>query len=158
MKNDNVSEIDWILTDNDIVHKIYQQGNKTSKECIQRLMTMDMPSSCSIFETEQHSRLDEYLKENKVKHINETFSSNVFIHFIRDVNKTSRPVNLKVESNNKINTIQIGKRSDRYLVGFFSDSHKKNTKEKLLLEEKAGIKLHKIAKDDPNDQKQKLLF
>jgi len=107
----------WILTDHDIITRIYSKGNKIAKECIIRLMTMQFYKYFKIVMSSDYDTLDKYLKTKKIDLINEIFSNGVLVHFIRDVNKTRRPIIAYLHKNLK--KIKIGKKTDRYLVGFF---------------------------------------
>lgn len=121
IKEDTINEIDWILVDFDLVKTALTKGNNLSKECIQRYMLMDFPAVTEIFYINNFQKLDSILQKEKLNLIEKAFENGVFLHFIRDVNKTQRPI---VGINNNNQSVTIGKKNDRYLIGLFSETKK----------------------------------
>ena len=122
INDDIINEYDWILTDYEFVLKALNSGNKTAKKCIQRYMVMDFPKYSKIFQINNYKLIDDILVKEKIKLINKAFRNDVFLHFIRDVNKTQRVLDgILIDDNGKfLKEIKIGTLKDRYLLGFFS--------------------------------------
>ena len=154
IKDQTISLDDWILTDYEIIKKIFRDGNEIARECINRLMTMKFCQHFKILSSNDYNTIDEYLNSKKIELIDEMFSNDVFVHFIRDVNKTRRPITIYYLYNSQKN--QVGTKIDRYLVGFFSNK-KNNLIESIKAVEKAiGIELKEIERN--NGPKQQSLF
>ena len=160
IKEDALNEYDWILVDFDLVQKALRDGNSVAKQCIQNYMLMDFPKHYEIYYIKDYKKIDALLAENKIQIIDEAFDRNVFLHFIRDVNKTQRPVKgVYIDPNtNQKKMKTIGRRNDRYLVGFFSDKLSSISFTRKQFEEIINEKLLRLNKDEKNEKKQLSLF
>ena len=127
IKDDTIEVEDWFLTDSQFIQVAFNSKNKYIKKNITRLMTMDFPCSHTIYTTNDISNIDTFQKE-KIHFLNKCYEKyGVFVHFIRDVNKTRRPI--KVESLKTGKNYTIGKKIDRYLIGMFADIPEAKTKD-----------------------------
>ncbi|WP_319522041.1 HD domain-containing protein [uncultured Desulfosarcina sp.] len=150
VKHDIINEFDWILTDYELILKAINEGNATAKECISKYMLMNFPTYHYILQTQDVLILDNFLSINKLNLINNFFSQDIFIHFIRDVNKTCRPINVRIsdESNRKV---KIGHRYDRYLIGLFCDNPSKLKEFRDELKNILKVDLIPLQPNDSND-------
>lgn len=155
VQDDIISENDWILTDYDMVIEIFRHGNDTAQRCLQRLMLMEFPLHSRIVYTEEYQKLDSVLSGNKLRLINFAFEKNVFLHFIRDVNKTRRVI-IGLNKDNLSEVVQIGQPFDRYLIGFFSDDPKSIQVVMTELEKSLGVKFFSL--DSGHGQETQIAF
>jgi len=158
IKDDIISEFDWILTDSDLVSRINLKGNKIAKNCIERLMMMDFPKKAEIMYSTEYKLIDAYLFSNKYALIDIAFNNGIFLHFIRDVNKTRRVLYGKILVSDYIIDKIIGIPDDRYLIGIFSDELSSIKKGVDLLSKNLPISLKRLPLEGKNDSKQKSIF
>lgn len=125
VKYDIINENDWILTDSDMANKLFSEGTPTIKKTIQNLMFMEFPQYSRIYYSNDYKIIDTILKNEKISLIESAYKAGVYLHFIRDVNKTRRPIDCRVVNNESLSDIiRVGNSDDRYLIGLFSDSIK----------------------------------
>ena len=122
VKEDLISEYDWILTDAEMVQYILDKGNKTARNCMQRLMLMSFPKYREIYYVTDYKKLDTLLAKKKLEIIDMAFRNGVLLHFIRDVNKTNRRLMVTLQKDLNKKELFIGTKNDRYLIGLFSDN------------------------------------
>ena len=159
INDDIINEFDWILTDFEFVQKAIHSKNLVANECIKRYMLMDFPKYQKIFQVHNYESID-ILQKNKIEIVDTFFKNNVFLHFIRDVNKTKRVLHAVLSDNNGhlLHDIEIGSPKDRYLIGFFSDNRKSLEKEIERFGIEFEIKLVDISDDTIKEQTQISLF
>lgn len=146
---------DWIKTDSEFVHWILnlsdeELGNSQSpvlndaKEKIRQFMLMELPEYYWIFETNCIEEM-ELFATIQYSCINQIYDeSKILLHVIRDVDKTYRPLQLTTKENKK--PITIGKKCDRYLLGFFSTKNKADYIKKIIqkFEVEYGVKVRTL--------------
>ncbi len=160
IKDDVINEYDWILVDFGFVLKAINSKNAIAKTCIQRYMSMDFPKYQGIYQTHSCKKMDSILSSDKIEIIERSFKKEVFLHFIRDVNKTQRVLNLFLinEDEKFLKNIRIGEPNDRYLIGFFSDNPKAIPDAIKLIENSFEIELNELNGDKKKSQEQLSLF
>lgn len=125
VQHETITEVDWILVDSDIIKIALRNGETDARKCAQCLMTMNFPQKHLIIESREYKIIDDFLKTSKIDFINRLYKEGVFVHFIKDVNKTFRPIHCDlITSSTATESITIGTSQDRYLIGFFADSLK----------------------------------
>jgi len=154
IKDSLISEVDWILTDYDLIKLVITKGNKVAKNCMQRLMLMDFPKKYEIFVCYDYKGLDNTLHHRKIELIDTVFDSGAFLHFIRDVNKTKRVLKGITYSENSELPIQIGWQEDRYLIGIFSDKYSILKNNISLIKKEIDLPIYRLC----NDGKQKSII
>lgn len=154
-----ITEIDWILTDSDVISVALTRGVESAKQCAQKLMTMDFPSKHIIAEIHDFKSVDSFLKMNHIQCINYFYAKNIYVHFIRDVNKTLRPLNCLIsDKQNIIGEHKIGAQNDRFLVGIFSDHTSAVNSTLEELKSMIGTSISPLRGLSANEQKQFSLF
>lgn len=148
-KYDLISEFDWVLTDTQMIEYIMSKGNDIAQRAIQRLMLMDFPKFKKVFYLKEYKKLDNLLAKEKIKIINDAFNDKVFLHFIRDVNKTCRKLTFGVEGKNEV--ISIGELNDRYLIGLFSDNLTSINKIETFLKKEMNLNIVDIEEREKHE-------
>lgn len=155
IKEDKMEVEDWFLTDSQFIQVAFHSENKNVKRNTTRLMTMDFPDSHVIYITNDISKVDAFQKE-KIHFIDNCYEKyGVFVHFIRDVSKTRRPI--KVESLKTGMNYTIGRKADRYLIGMFADLPEVKAREifkliKAELSNSVGINIKELSFSGPPTQ------
>ncbi len=122
ISNKLLDNSDWIRTDYEFVNFVLNHNDvpKMTKKMMQNLMTMKFPKYNLILRTDNTENMASFMK-NRVKFISKCFEEKkVFLHVISDVNKTCRP--LKVILKETGQTLSIGSRDDRFLIGLFGEN------------------------------------
>jgi hypothetical protein len=151
-KEDLLSENDWVLTDADMYNYILKKGNKTAHKYIQKLMLMDFQEFREIHYTTDYRKIDSVLKDDKFRLAEDAFQNGVLLHFIRDVNKTKRPLKACLNEGATYKEILIGYSEDRYLIGMFSDNLGNIKKTLSDLEKTFNLELIALKGRDVNDK------
>lgn len=155
IKEEHITEDDWVMTDAEVVSYILNKGNSIARSNMKRLMLMDFPEFRSIFIINDYKALDLILSSGKLNIVNFAYENGCYLHFIRDVRKTCRQLQVKTKPSNEVK--QIGYLNDRYLVGLFSDSQRDLVKIEEYLKGALKINLIPIMDLYRND-KQHTLF
>ncbi|MFA6054165.1 MAG: HD domain-containing protein [Thermodesulfovibrionales bacterium] len=151
-KEDLLSEYDWVLTDAEMYKHILKEGNKTAQKYIQKLMLMEFPEFREIYYSINYGKIDSLLKNKKIQIIEDAFQGGVLLHFIRDVNKTKRPLKTSSIEVSSYKETLIGYAEDRYLIGMFSDTSSNIKKTLSYLENTFNLELHKLNGKDTNEK------
>ena len=152
----NLLEVeDWYLTDSQFIELAFKQQKRDIRENTVNLMTMNFPTTQLIFCTDDISTVDR-LSHERIALINKCYNAHrVFLHFIRDVNKTRRPI--RIETPRSGSSYVVGKENDRYLIGMFSYQTKSKAIEsfeniKLDIVNNFGINLKEMSSSEPPAQ------
>lgn len=143
IKDEVIDHRDWNMTDMNFAILCYDNGNDIARESISRLMHMDLFAFNIIYESREYELIDKYLMINKIHLIEEAFKHKVYLHFIRDVDKTYRPLRVKLEDD----FINIGACKDRYLIGFFGENKKAINEVARMVKEEIGVEFNKLYND-----------
>jgi len=154
IKENKLSEMDWVLTDTQMIYYIIKNGNAIAKSSMQKLMMMDFPEIKEIYFVSDYRKADSLLKKEKMNLIEHAFKNKVYLHFIRDVNKTNRTLKVFLQDE-RMREVTIGTADDRYLIGVFSDSRTK-LNEVLSIFKKFDLQLERL--NERLDEKQISLF
>jgi len=73
IKEEIISVDDWILTDFEILQVMFKDGNKVTRDCIQRLMTMKFYNHSKVLICYNYEVIDNYLKYHKLSIIDKAF-------------------------------------------------------------------------------------
>ena len=155
---DVLTEYDWLLTDYEVVEHVLEKSNKTAQICMQRYMLMDLPKYSEITYSLETNKIDRILLDGKISLINDAFEEGVFLHFIKDVNKTRRVLKGILNRSGSMVSKNIGTSEDRYLIGFFSDNKRLLQKVISKTQGLLGISLNKVRRYGEQESKQIPLF
>ncbi|MFX0210232.1 MAG: HD domain-containing protein [Candidatus Hodarchaeota archaeon] len=152
-KNGHIKELDWNLTDNELVQKLYDIP--ATKGLITRLRVGDLFTVVGMFWIKHQKTIESVtsreVKEHLIEEIKKTLGDEFYVYWILDEGKLSRKLSLDtfndelILSNDELESTVMGSQSYSLLLGVLSSSYSKGiearTKIKKILADRLQCSL-----------------